>query len=396
MPIPTPFHSRTSALGENYEWRDWSGYLAASLYEPSHEREYYAVRSSAALFDITPLFKYEVGGPDALRLVDRVMTRNIANCAVGQVMYSPWCDEAGKIIDDGTIACLGENRFRITSADPNLPWFQDCGFGMEATVADVSTDLAALALQGPNSRRILKAVVTGADLDNLKYFHVTEAKVDGLPITITRTGYTGDLGYELWIAAEYAERLWDILMDRGAGYGLTPAGLVALDIVRIEAGLLLIEVDYISAHKALIEAQKSSPFEMGLGWTVALDKVDFVGRRALLAEKETGSRWQFVGLEVDWLSLEKLYGAVDLTPQVAGRASRAAVPIYKNGRQIGQATSHTFSPVLKKYIALASVESRYASRGSQVEIETTVEYSREKAVATIVKTPFFNPRRKRK
>ena len=397
MPIPTPFYTRTSAICESYEWRNWSGYLAAGLYEPSHEREYYAVRNSAALFDVSPLFKYEISGPDALRLVNRMMTRNIAKCAIGQVMYTPWCDEAGKVIDDGTVSRLGDNHFRITSADPSLFWFGDCAYGLNATITDVSTDLAALALQGPNARKILKEFVTGVDLDSLKYFRLAQGKFDGLPLTITRTGYTGDLGYELWVAPLHAERLWDILMDKGHGYGITPAGIIALDIARVEAGLLLIEVDYISAHKAVIEAQKSSPFEIGLGWAVALDKGDFVGRRALLTEKKNGSKWAFVGLDIDWLSLEKLFGMVGLTPRIAARTSRTPVPIYhKSGKQIGQATSSTFSPLLKKYIAIGTVETPYAALGSQVKIEVTVEYSRQQALATIVKTPFFDPDRKRK
>ena len=354
------------------------------------------MRSAAALFDITPLFKYEISGPDALRLVDRIMTRDVTRCAVGQVMYSPWCDEEGKIIDDGTIARLDENHFRLTAAEPSLYWFQEVGFGMEATVIDVSAELAALALQGPNARRILKAVVSGADLDDLRYFRFTEAKVGDIPLTITRTGYTGDLGYELWVRPDQAAELWDQLMAVGADYGLAPAGLVALDMARIEAGLLLAEVDYISAHKALIEAQKSSPFEIGLGWTVALNAGNFIGRKALLLEKQRGSPWQFVGLEVDWPSIERLFNQVDLPPQVAGRASRLAVPIYnERGRQIGQATSHTFSPLLKSYLAIGTVEAEYAAIGTVVDLEMTVEYSREKVRARVVKTPFFNPRRKR-
>ena len=395
MPIPTPFHARTSALCESYEWRDWSGYLAAGVYEPSHEREYFAIRNSAALIDVSPLFKYEISGPDASRVVDRIITRDVTRCRLGQVFYSPWCDEEGKVIDDGTIARLAENHFRITAADPNLRWFQDLAFGYDAQVANVSQDLAALSLQGPLSRHVLKHVVKGIDLDTLGFFRLARGEFDNLPITVTRTGYTGDLGYELWVRPEHAEQLWDCLMARGAAYGLLPAGIVALDIARIEAGLLLIEVDYISAHKARIEDQKSSPYEIGLGWAVALDSADFVGRKALTAEKERGSKWTFVGLHVDWVDLERLYDAVDLPPQVAGRASRLAVPIYKNGRQIGQATSRTFSPVLKQYIAMGTVLSEHAQLGSQVQLEVTVEYSRQKARATLVKTPFFDPARKR-
>jgi aminomethyltransferase len=396
MPIPTPFHARTAPLCESHQWRGWSGYLSASVYEPSHEREYFAIRNSAGLIDVSPLFKYEISGPDAVRAVDRIMTRNVAKCRVGQVLYGPWCDEEGKVIDDGTIARLEEDRFRITAADPNLRWFSDVTFGYDVDVVDVSTDLAALSLQGPNSREILKRVIDGIDFDNLGFFRLDRGTIAGKPITVTRTGYTGDLGYELWIDPAYATELWDCLMDAGAGYGILPAGMLALDMARLEAGLLLIEVDYISAHHARIEDQKSSPYDIGLGWTVTLDGADFIGREALRREKERGSKWSFVGLEVEWTGLERLYNAVDLPPQVAGPASRQAVPIYKNGRQVGQATSRTFSPILKKYIAIGTVLSEHAALGSELDVEFTVEYVRQKARATVVKTPFFNPERKRK
>jgi aminomethyltransferase len=395
MPIPTPFYTRTSALCESYEWRDWSGYLAAGLYEPSHEREYFAIRNSAALIDVSPLFKYEITGPHAARLVERLITRDITRCRVGQILYTPWCDEEGQVIDDGTIARLEQNRFRITAAHTNLRWFQDVGYGFDAQVTDVSQAIAALALQGPLSRDVLRHVVDGIDADALGYYRLAHGDFQGHPIAVTRTGYTGDLGYELWVSPQLAEALWDRLMTDGADYGLLPAGMVALDIARIEAGLLLIDVDYISAHKARIEDQKSSPYELGLGWTVALSGSDFVGRRALLAEKARGSKWTFVGLQVDWNDLERLYDDVDLPPQVAGRASRQAVPIYKNGRQIGQATSHTFSPILKQYIAMGTVRSEVAKLGSQVQMEVTVEYSRRKANATLVEMPFYDPSHKR-
>ena len=401
MPIPTPFHPRTSHLCESHEWRGWSGYLAAATYEPTHEREYYAIRNSAAMIDVSPLFKYVIRGPDAEGLVNRIMTRNVTKCAVGQVMYSPWCDDDGKVIDDGTISRLAPDAFRLTAADPNLRWFQDCGYGMQAEVVDVSSELAALALQGPNARKILKEIFTGFDLDALRYYRFGQGYVADLPVTVSRTGYTGDLGYELWVAPQAAGQLWDRLMEAGMGYGITPAGMIALDIARIEAGLLLIEVDYISSRKALIEAQKSSPFEIGLGWAVDLDKGEFVGRRALLTEKQQDtSRWQWAGFEVIWESLEALYTSVDLAPQLAGRASRSPVPVYQNDRQVGQVTSHTFSPILKKYIGLGTLQKPYPISGSrvqadQVEMEFTIEYVRRRAEARIVKTPFFNPPRKR-
>ena len=395
MPLPTPFHTRTAPLMESYEWRNWAGYIAASLYEPTHEREYWAIRNSAGLIDVSPLFKYEVTGPDAVRLVDRIMTRDITRCRVGQVMYSPWCDEQGQVIDDGTIARLDTNHFRLTAADPSLRWFQDVGYGLEAQVVNVTTDLAALAIQGPNSRAILKQIVRGMDLDKLKYFWLAQGMVDDFPITVTRTGYTGDLGYELWLRPKYAERLWDCLMEVGQAYGLLPAGIVPLDMVRIEAGMIMLGVDYISSHLAVIESQKSSPYEIGLGWAVKLEAGDFIGRRALIAEKARGSEWAFVGLQVHWTDLERLYGEEDLPPQVAGRPSRNAVPVYKNGKFIGQMTSHTFSPILKQYIGIATIYTTYANEGSLVDVEVTVEYKRKVAKATIMKTPFFDPPRKR-
>jgi len=397
MPEPTPFYARTFPLNESHEWRDWSGYLVASLYEPVfHEREYFAIRNSAALIDISPLFKYEVSGSEAGHLVDRIMTRDISRCAVGQVIYSPWCDDAGKVIDDGTISRLGEKKFRLTSAHPNLRWFQDAGSGLDARVVDVTQGLAALALQGPKSRQILQQVVSGIDFEALPYFRLAHGAVDNQPLTVTRTGYTGDLGYELWIRPEDAEQVWDRLLATGQDYALLPAGMVALDIARIEAGLILIEVDYISARQALIEAQKSSPFEIGLGWAVNLHGTDFIGRAALAVEKEHGSAWSFVGLQVSWFELERLFNGRGLRPQVAGkRASRTPAPIYRNGQQIGQATSHVFSPLLKQYLAIGVVEVEHGLVGTNVELEMTVEYRREFAQATIVRLPFFNPPRKR-
>jgi aminomethyltransferase len=380
---------------ESHEWREWSGYLAASLYEPLHDHEYYAIRSSAALIDVSPLFKYEIHGPDAERLVDRIITRDATRCAVGQVLYTPWCDDDGKVIDDGTVTRLAPDRFRITAADPNMAWFQDCAWGMQVEIRDVSAELAALALQGPNARAVLQGVLEGIDLEGLKYYRAAEAHLGGTPLYVSRTGYTGDLGYELWVSPEQALRLWDALIEHGEGYGITPAGMLALDIARIEAGLLMIQVDYISTRQALIEEQKSSPFEIGLGWAVDLKKVDFVGKKALENELQRGPAWKLVGVEVDWNSLEEVYAKFDLTPRLAGRASRSAVPVYSAARQVGQMTSHTFSPLLKKYIGLASVKGQYAEYGARVEVEVTVEYTRLRAQARLSKLPFYNPPRKR-
>jgi aminomethyltransferase len=395
MPIPTPFYPRTAALSESHEWRDWSGYLAASLYEPTHEREYYAIRNSAALIDASPLFKYEIRGLDAERLVNRIFTRDVSRCAVGQVMYSSWCDDEGKVIDDGTISRLDGDHFRITSADPNLAWFRDCAYGMDVQITDVSIELATLALQGPKSRQILQEVVRHVDLESLHYYRWARGFAGGIPLQISRTGYTGDLGYELWISPDNAERIWDLLMAAGEGFGITPAGMLALDIARIEAGLVLIQVDYVSTRAALIESQKSTPYEINLGWSVNLEKPSFVGRSSLINESRRAKRRYLTGLEVDWEDLERLYGRYGLAPQLAGRASRSAVPIYSKGNQVGQMTSHTFSPVLKKYIGIGTIEDPRTGMGDRVEVEVTIEHIRHKASAQLVKLPFFDPPRKR-
>jgi len=390
----TPFHARTAPLCVSHAWRRWAGHVAASSYELLHEREYHAIRSSAALLDVSPLQKYLVSGPDAARLLDRVVTRNVTKMKVGQVGYTPWCDSAGKVIDDGTIARLGEDIFRMTSADPNLRWLTDNAIGLNVRLEDVSESTAALALQGPNSRAILERAIE-RDLSGLKYFRLTDAQVRGVPVTITRTGYTGDLGYEIWVDATDALPLWDALIDVGTAYGITPTGLIALDMARIEAGLILLDVDYVSARKALIEEQKSSPFEINLGWAVDLEKDYFVGRDALADEAARGPEWQLVGIEVDWESLEQLYADAGLPPRVPGMAWRVSVPIYVDGRQVGYATSGSWSPLLKKYIALAHVPSRHAKPGTKVAMEITVEHRRRQAAARVAALPFFDPARKR-
>ncbi len=391
----TPFHSRTAALCEAQNWRRWAGYLVAGSYELTHEREYWAIRSSAALLDVTPLFKYRISGPDALRLMNRIVTRDVARCAVGQVLYTPWCDEAGKIIDDGTLHRLDESTFRLTAADPSLRWLLDNAFGLDVEIADESDSIAALALQGPTSRDILKRISRGIDLDSLRYYRLAHGEVAGVPATISRTGYTGDLGYEIWIDAADAETVWDALMAAGSGYQITPAGILALDIARVEAGMPMIEVDYVSSRHAVIEAQKSTPYEMGLGWAVSFDKGSFIGRRALLAESQRPPEWRFVGVEMDWPSLEKVFAEFGLPPRVSATTWRTSIPLYVEGEQIGYGSSGCWSPLLKKNIALAHVRAEFAAPGTPVEMEITVEHRRRTASATIVRTPFFDPPRKR-
>ncbi len=394
MLMTTPFHERTSALCASHAWRRWAGYLVASSYELSHEREYHAIRSAAALLDVSPLCKYLIQGRDAARLLDRVVTRDVAGARVGQVLYTSWCDAAGKVIDDGTIARLEEDVLRMTSAEPNLRWLEVNAVGLEVAIEDVSESTVALALQGPASREILQAL-TGTDLADLKYFRIRAAKLREFPVTISRTGYTGDLGYEIWLDAAHALPLWDALIEAGTPYGITPTGILALDVARIEAGLMLMDVDYVSAAKALAASQTSSPLELDLGWTVNLKKEHFVGKPALAREARAGPQWQFAGVEVEWDALERLYAEAGLAPSLPATAWRASVPIYVGGEQAGYATSGAWSPLLKKYIALAHVHSRWAAPGTAVEMEVTVEHRRKRAAARVVKKPFFDPERKR-
>jgi aminomethyltransferase len=394
MPRQTPFYSRTSALCESQSWQEWAGFLSANTYELEHNHEYYAIRTAAALLDISPLYKYHIYGRDALKLVNRVVTRDVARCAVGQVIYTPWCDETGKIIDDGTLSRLEENFFRLTAADPTYHWLRDNAVGLDVQIEDVTEGLGALALQGPTSRDIL-AQLTDVDLSQLKFFRLVQANIGGIPATISRTGYTGDLGYEIWVEPPQAEPVWDRLMEAGQAYRLRAVGNVALDMARIEAGLLLINVDFTSAKQTMFEIQKSTPFELGLGWTVHLDKPYFVGQAALRAEKARGPAWATVGLEINLKGLEGVYREFGMPLHLPGHSWNEAVPVYTGGRQIGKATSGTWSSILKKYIALARLKPQYAKPGTRVQMEVTVEAHRRQVEAVVVETPFFEPERKK-
>ncbi|MPZ76166.1 MAG: aminomethyl transferase family protein [Deltaproteobacteria bacterium] len=394
MPIGTPFHSRTSALCTSQNWRTWSGYFAASCYDVVHDYEYHAIRNTAGLIDISPLFKYDVRGTDAVKLVNRIITRDAAKCAVGQAIYGCLCDGEGKVIQDGTVFRLGDDHFRFHLADPALRWLKLNSVGMTVSIEEISEQIAALALQGPNALKILREIVD-ADLGKLKFFRLTAADLAGVPVTVSRTGYTGDLGYEIWLPAAGAEHVWDVLFDKGKPYGLKPAGMLALDVARLEAGFILLEVDYVGAEKALIPSQKYSPFEIGLSWTVDLKKDFFVGCKELRDHGEKSVPRRIVGLEVDWRHYEELYRRVGLPPHVPAVAWRGGVPLYHDDLQVGQATTGAWSPTLKKYIALATVKSEHANAGTTLEMETTVEYERKKVKVLTAKPPFFDPPRKR-
>ena len=393
MPIGTAFHERTFPLCHSLSYREWSGYYTVSVYEVHHEHEYNAIRNAAALIDITPLYKYLVTGKDATKLVNRVITRDINKVKVGQVIYCCWCDEQGKVIDDGTISRLEENVYRWTAADPSLRWFRQNGLNLNVQVEDISEKVAALALQGPTSGKLLKAVAE-ADVANLKYFRVTHGKIAGVPVDISRTGYTGDLGYEIWVPWKDAVKVWDALAEKGKQFDLHAAGMLALDVARVEAGLLLIEVDYISSKKALIASQKYSPYELGFARMVHLEKENFIGKRALERTVKNGVRRQLAGLQVDWTNVEALYERYGLTPAAPSQASRVAVPVYSGDQQVGKATTTTWSPTLKKMIALASIQTECSKPGTQLQMEITIEAIRLKANVQVTTLPFFNPPRK--
>ncbi len=394
MPLPSPLHPRTAPLCTSWRWKEWAGCAAVCSYEVNHEPEYQAFRHAAGLLDVSPLKKYEVRGRDAAAHLSFVMTRDIRALKVGRVVYTCFCDEHGKVIDDGTVARLDQDVYRVTSASPALWWLERHARGHAVRITDTSDATAALAIQGPTSRDVLGATCD-ADMDRLKFFGITRARLGGVEVEVSRTGYTGDLGYEVWMPAERAVAVWDALIDAGRGFGLLPAGLDALDMTRVEAGFILQDVDYFSAPRCLIEARKSSPFEIGLGWTVQLERDPFVGQEALRAEQARGSVWSFVGLDVDWEETERLYEAYGLPPRLPDRAWRTAVPVFRGRTQVGQATSGTWSPIAKKNLALATVRTEHAAVGTRLRIEHTVEYERRTLAATVVPRPVFDPARKK-
>ena len=395
MATGSPFFPRTSELNKSLHWKDWSGYHAAGRYQEFHQPEYAAIRNGSALIDVSPLYKYRVAGPDAAALVDRVLTRNVRKQKVGQVVYAPWCDEDGKVLQEGTVMRLDEDVFQINAAEPAIRWLRLSAAGLRLEIEDCSAAVAALAVQGPTSRALLDEVSDGG-VGQLEFFHLTTCEIAGASVVVSRTGYTGDLGYELWIPAADTIRVWDVLMAAGGAHGVTPCGLLALDVARIEAGFILIDVDYKSAEHALIPSQKSSPYELGLGWAVKLKKkARFIGREALVREKRQGSAWQLVGLEIPWEPLEELYLEAGLMPDLPTVAWRDPVPVYAAGRQVGRATSGCWSTTLKKYIALASVETPYSRPGGELNMEVTVDYTRRQAPARVAPLPFFRPSRMR-
>ena len=395
MPIPSAFHSRIAPLCQSFRWKDWAGYAVVASYDHCHEREYFAIRHAAGLIDVTPLFKYEVSGPDASSFLDFIAAKKLSRLKLGQVTYCCWCDEAGKVIDDGTVTRWDEQFYGVTAAEPTLAWFLTHSRGFQIDIQDVTDNYGILAVQGPMSREILKQVVD-IPMDALRFFRAQKGKADKIPVTVSRTGYTGDLGYEVWCPWDQAPKLWDRVYQEGRRFGAEAAGMDAMDVTRIEAGFIMNGVDYNSANHCLIESRKSSPYEISLGWTVQLDRENFMGQSALKKEIKSGSPQQVVGLDIDWLELEEQFHRHGLPPELSSAAWRCSIPVYNRSMQyIGYGSSGAWSPTLKKNLALAHLLPEYSKPGTEVLFEILVEHQRQHIKATVVPMPFFNPERKR-
>lgn len=395
MSVGTAFHPRTVELNRRMAWGEWSGYFSAQVYADFHDIEYNAIREQAGLIDVSPLCKYRVRGRDAVRLVDRVITRDATRIAVGQVAYTPWCDEDGKVIDDGTVARRGEQEFFWTAADPTFRWLTLNAAGLDVEIEDLSDAVAGLAVQGPRSRDILEAAAR-TTLGDLGYFRTRPIDIGGVAAHISRTGYTGDLGYEVWVDVDGALALWDAIWDAGRAHGVRPAGIHALDVARVEAGLILVDAEYTSSRHAISAEQRYSPDEIGLGRLVDLAAGPFVGRRALIAERDGGGpARRLVGLELSWADIETFHAKHGLPPHVSANVQRAAVPISRGGSTVGRATSIAWGPTIKRMVGFGSVPPALTGIGERLEVEWTVEGERGAVGATVVGMPFLDlPRRR--
>jgi aminomethyltransferase len=394
--VGTAFYPRQQQLNMKQVWGEWAGYFAPAVYADFHDIEYSAIREAAAVIDTSPLYKYLVRGRDAATLLDRVITRDMTAMKVDQVYYTPWCDEAGKVLDDGTITRIAPEEFRITAADPSYRWFLLNATGLDVEVQDVSEALAGLALQGKLSRDVLEAA-TRQDWGDVRYFRHRRTEIGGVDVSVTRTGYTGDRGYELWIPVDGALEVWDAIFEAGAAYGIFPAGIRALDVARVEAGLILIEAEYTSARHAIGPEQSYSPFEIGLGRLVDFDKAaDFNGRRALLSERAAGGpQRRLVGLELDWAGVEGMFAKHGLAPMISPFVDRSPVPVYRENVQVGRATSITWGTTIKKMVGFGSLDKGFEKPGHRVSVEYSVEGERGKVGATVVPLPFLDLPRKR-
>ena len=395
MPIPSPLHSRTQNLCDSYFWKDWAGYYAVKSYGTSHEREYYAFRHGSGIIDLSPLFKYKIKGPGAKDYLNQLLTRSMDTLKVGRIGYTCWCDDHGHMIDDGTVMNMGDDCYYLTAAIPSMGWLSRYDRGYDVEITDISEDFAIIGVQGPTSRDLLKQACD-APLDDQRFFSFVDCNLDTNKVILSRTGYTGDLGYEIWVNKQQATQVWDSLFKVAPNYGGIACGLDALDVTRIEAGFIMNGVDYHSAHHCPIEARKSTPYEAGLGWTVHLKKEFFNGHEALRKQKaDGGPKEVLVAIEYDWNELEFQFRKLGLPPEICNAAWRTSIPLYDTmNKQIGYCSSGTWSPLLKKNIALATIKKKFAKPGTKIKIELTVEHKRKVISAYVRKNPMLDLERK--
>ena len=409
----TPFHERTSVLNETGLWEHWSNCLVAQRYQMSEKFEYFAIRNAAGMFDTSPLYKYRITGPDAERFLGGVLARDPRKCAVGHAQYTLWCDDRGFVIEDGVLLHLADGEYLLTAAEPNLAYFQGLIGRLDATVEDVTEDWGVLSVQGPYARDLVEAVAPAAN--GLGYFGITRAKVAGVPVLVSRTGYTGDLGFEIWAPAADALAVWDAVAAAGKGRGVIPFGMIALYMARIEAGLVLLDVDFHSSRFAWTDADRTTPMELGLGWMFR-DLADgggngrapgsnghdghdgraFIGAEAIKRElRNKTSRWQLTGLVVDWRDYDRIYDAAGLIPPKDHTPIQDEYYVYDEGlNQLGYATSQMYSPMLQRHIALARVPLALTAPGSRVKLELPVAHRYEYFDAQVARLPLFNPQRR--
>jgi aminomethyltransferase len=411
----TPFHERTSALNETGLWEHWSNALVAQRYQMSEKFEYFAIRNAAGLFDTSPLYKYRISGPDAERFLAGVLARDPRKCAVGHAQYTLWCDDRGFVIEDGVLLHVADEEYLLTAAEPNLAYFEALLGRLDATIEDVTEDWGVLSVQGPYARDLLAAVAP--ETKDLAYFGVMRAKIGKVSVVVSRTGYTGDLGFEIWAPAADAITVWDAVAAAGKGRGVIPFGMTALYMARIEAGLVLLDVDFHSSRFAWTDADRTTPVELGLGWmfrelasattggngtaTAPTNGSNgahraFIGREAIERElRERTSRWQLTGIVVDWRDYDRIYDAAGLIPPKDHTPIQDEYYVYDDDlNQLGYATSQMYSPMLQRHIALARVPLALAAPGSRVKLELPVSHRYEYFDAHVARLPLFNPQRR--
>jgi aminomethyltransferase len=372
--LTTPFHARTAALNRLNNWGAWAGYTTARCYGDT-AMEHTALRNTAGLIDISPMVKYRITGPDAVAYLNRLTLRDVAKLAPGRVQYTAWCDDAGHLLDDGTLFHLAAGIYLLCCQERHLPWLLDSAAGFDVGVADISDDLAVLAVQGPCAAWALR--MAGLDVGALKPFQVADLAFQGGTISISRTGFTGDLGYEVWVDPSLALPLWDAVMTGGALRGVCAVGADALNLARIEAGFIITNMDFVPADQAVREDRARMPQEMGLDWMIAWDKGHFTGRRALRGQGD----WALVALDID------------------GNVGAEGALIYADRKvEVGVVTSGAWSPTTKRSIALAQVKRSHANSPRlwvEVYAPRELQYAKLMLKATPTQRPFFtHPRRR--